>query len=252
MAEVTFFRYYQKDSRIHDMDARLKLLCMILLSVAATFAVTASQFVFLTAILLCAISLARLPIVALLKDMRLFAFLISILVIANAFFVPGQPLPYLPIPGVSQEGLVLGLRFAGRLTLILMVCMVMTGTTSLLTFKNVVEWYLRPIPFVPAARVATMMNLTFVLFPVVFNKYSEMMAAQKARCIESRKNIVKRIKFTVIPLLAQTLRKAEEIAYAMEARCYSEERTPAVFRTKSQDWVLTALCLGILLGIILT
>ncbi|MCL2337961.1 MAG: energy-coupling factor transporter transmembrane protein EcfT [Firmicutes bacterium] len=251
MAEMTFFHYFPRDSLIHRMDARLKLLCMILLSVAATLAGTVTEFAFLTFVLGGAICLARLPVVALLKDMRLFALLILLLVAANAFFVPGRPLPYLSIPGVSQEGLVMGLRFAWRLLLILMVCMVMTGATSLLTFKNVVEWYLRPVPLVPAARVATMMNLTFVLFPVIFDTYAEMRAAQKARCIETRKNIIKRVMFTVAPLLSQTLRKADEIAYAMEARCYTEERTRAVFRTKAQDWVLTAVCLVICLAVAL-
>ena len=250
MAEVAFFHYFPQNSRIHRMDARLKLLCMLLLSVAATFASSVREYAFLTLALCGLIGFARLPFGALLKDMRLFAVLILTLVIANAFFVPGNPPPYLPLPGVSQEGLVTGLNFAWRLTLILMLCMVMTGTTSLLTFKNVVEWYLRPIPFVPAARVATMMNLTFVLFPVIFDKYAEMMAAQKARCVELRKNKIKRILFTAVPLLSQTLRKADEIAYAMEARCYSEERTQAIFETKPQDWLFTAICFSIFLVII--
>jgi energy-coupling factor transporter transmembrane protein EcfT len=251
MAEVTFFHYFPQDSRIHHMDARLKLLCMIFLSIASTLAETKNEFIFLTVVLFGAIGLARLPIGALLKDMRLFAVLILILVLANAFFVPGHPLPFIPVPGVSQEGLILGLNFGWRLTLILMVCMVMTGSTSLLTFKNVVEWYLRPLPLVPAARVATMMNLTFALFPVVFDKDSEMKMAQKARYIELRKNKIKRVIFTAAPLLGQTLRKADEIAYAMEARCYSEERTQAVFKTKLLDWCLTLICLGILLAIVL-
>jgi len=251
MAQVTFFHYFAKNSLIHRMDARLKLLCMVFISVAASLAQSAAEFAFLALVLLVAIYTARLPIIALLKDMRLFAILISFVVVANMFFVPGSPLPYIPVPGASQEGLVMGLRFASRLTIIIMVCMVMTGTTSLLTFKNVVEWYLRPLPFVPAAKVATMINLTFVLLPVIFDKYVEMMAAQKARCIESRKNVVKRVMFTALPLLSQTLRKADEIASAMEARCYSDERTQAVFRTNTPDWFVAAVCLCVLLLVVL-
>jgi energy-coupling factor transporter transmembrane protein EcfT len=95
-----------------------------------------------------------------------------------------------------------------------------------------------------------MMNLTFVLFPVIFDKFAEMMAAQKARCVELRKNKIKRIIFTAAPLLSQTLRKAEEIAYAMESRCYTEERTKAVFQTKPQDWFFTAICVGIFIAIV--
>lgn len=250
MAEIVFFHYFPRNTALHKMDGRLKLLSMVLLSVSATLAATAGDFVFLTVLLFLALYAARLPIRTLLREMRLFAILIALVVVADAFFIPGAPLPYFPIPGVSVEGLLTGLQFAWRLSLVLMVCTVMTGTTSLLTFKNVIEWYLRPVPFVPAAKVATMINLTFVFIPVIFDKYSEMKAAQKARCIESRKNVIKRVVFTAFPLLSQTLRKTDEIVYAMEARCYSEERTKAVFQTKAKDWFLTAFCLLVFLGVV--
>lgn len=53
--------------------------------------------------------------------------------------------------------------------------------------KNVIEWFLAPIPFVPEARVAAMFSLTFVLIPLIFDQASEMREAQKARCIDERK-----------------------------------------------------------------
>ena len=178
MAQVTFLHYIQKDTVLHRMDGRLKLLGMVLLSLSVSFASELRHYLLLTGVIVVALAISKLPISALLKDMRLFVWIILIVLIADAFNIPGDPIPGCPIVGISIQGVVEGLRFGARLILILLVCTIMTSTTSLLTFRNVIEWYLRPIPLVPAARVATMINLTFVLMPLIFDSYSEMMHAQ--------------------------------------------------------------------------
>ncbi|MCH5212575.1 MAG: energy-coupling factor transporter transmembrane protein EcfT [Oscillospiraceae bacterium] len=251
MAQVTFFHYIHKDTVLHRMDGRLKLLCMLILSVSSGFATDWWDYLVPLALAAAALIAARLPVIALLKDMRFFAVIILIVMVTNAFTIQGDPIPYFPIRYVSVQGAVTGLRFAGRLILIIMVCTVVTGTTSLLTFKNVIEWYLRPIPFVPEVRVATMINLTFVFIPVIFDSYTEMVNAQKSRCVELRKNPIKRMKFIVFPLLSRTLRRTDEIVYAMESRCYSEVRTRAVFRTNKADWLILAVCIAVLVFVIL-
>jgi energy-coupling factor transporter transmembrane protein EcfT len=164
--------------------------------------------------------------------------------VVNSFTGAGDPIPHFPVAGVSVQGVLTGLHFSARLILIIMLCSVVTGTTSPMRFKNVIEWYLRPVPFVPEARVATMVNLMFVLIPVIFSSFTETMNAQKSRCVELRKNPIKRISFAVIPLLTRILKRADEIAYAMEARCYSEERTRPVFYTRKIDWFISIVCLG--------
>ncbi|MDR0425192.1 MAG: energy-coupling factor transporter transmembrane protein EcfT [Clostridiales Family XIII bacterium] len=246
MAGITFFHYIHKDTALHRMDGRLKLLCVLLLSLAAGFAQEWHHYLAPLGIAVAAIAAARLPVAALLKDMKFFAAIIIIVLVSDAFNIPGDPIPGFPIASVTMQGVEAGLRFAARLTIIIMVCTAMTGTTSLLTFKNVIEWYLRPVPFVPEVRVATMINLTFVLIPVIFDSFSEMMDAQKARGVQSRKNLIKRVGFMVVPLLSQTLRRADEIVYAMESRCYSELRTRAVFKAHGADWGILALCLAAL------
>ena len=233
------------------MDGRLKLLCMVLLSVCASLASAPCHYLFLLCIAAAALSVARLPILSLLKDMRFFAVIILIVLVSNALNTAGDPIPGFPIQRVSMQGLIIGLRFAARLILIVMICAVLTGTTSLLTFKNVIEWYLRPIPFIPQARVAMMVNLTFVLIPVIFDSYTEIMNAQKSRCVELRKNPVKRVGFIAVPLLSRAMGRAEEIVCAMEARCYSEQRTRALFKTNNIDWFILIICLAALVFVLL-
>jgi energy-coupling factor transporter transmembrane protein EcfT len=83
-----------------------------------------------------------------------------------------------------------------------------------------------------------MFSLTFVLIPLIFDQASEILDAQKARCIEGRKNPIQRMTFLAYPLLLHTFIRADEIVYAMESRCYSEDRTPVVFKTTSIDWLM--------------
>lgn len=251
MAGVTFFHYIHKDTVLHAMDGRLKLLCLLLLSLSASFATEFHHYAVPLLVLGFALLVARLPITALLRDMKFFGLIILIVMLVNAFNTPGDPISNFPIANITAQGVATGLRFAGRLIIILLASTVITGTTSLMTFKDVIEWYLRPIPFVPAARIATMINLTFALIPVIFDNYAEMMSAQNSRCVALRKNPIRRMRFLAFPLLSQTLRKADEIVYAMESRCYSEVRTRAIFRYNHIDWFILAICASILLFIVL-
>ena len=224
------------------MDGRLKLLCMLLLSLSASLASEWFHYLAAFSAALLGLLLAKLPIVALLKDMKYFAIIIMAVFISNTFSVIGAPIPGFPVASVSIEGVDAGLRFTGRLIVIIIACTVLTGTTSLITFRNVIEWYLRPIPFISEVRVATMINLTFALIPVIFDNYAEMMGAQKSRCIEAKKNPIRRIKYIAFPLLGRTLRRADEIIYAMESRNYSETRTKVIFEINKADWLVLASC----------
>lgn len=238
MAELNIFHYLPQKSIIHLLDGRIKLSCMICFSIVITAATKALDLTILTCVLFFTLIGAKLPIKKLLSEIRYFLFLISMIVIVHSLSIPGAPISNIPIPGLTWEGLRSGLFFGWRIILIILVCAVLTGTTSLATLKSAIEWFLRPVPFVRETRVGTMFSLTFVLIPLIFDQASEMLDAQKSRCIEGRKNPIKRITFLVFPLLLQTFRRADEMVLAMESRCYSEDRTPAEFKTNLRDWLV--------------
>lgn len=249
MAEINIFHYLPQKSFVHTLDGRIKLICMICFSIIITAAVKIIDLTVLTCVLFIALIGARLPIKKLLSEIRYFLFLISMVVIVHSFSIPGVPISNIPIPGLTWEGLHSGLFFGWRIILIILVCAVLTGTTSLATLKSVIEWFLRPVPFIREMRVGTMFSLTFVLIPLIFDQASEMLDAQKSRCIEGRKNPIKRIIFLVFPLLLQTFRRADEMVLAMESRCYSDDRTPAVFKTNLRDWLV--LCFTLLICLVI-
>ncbi|WP_434509715.1 energy-coupling factor transporter transmembrane component T family protein [Desulfitobacterium sp. AusDCA] len=238
MAELNIFHYIPQKSPVHNMDARIKLICMILLTVSAGIASKTVDLSILTCILFIALIVSRLPIKNLLLEIRYFLFLIGFVIVVNSYSVPGTPITSIPIHGFTWEGLNFGLRYGWRLILIFLMCTVLTGTTPLFLLKSVIEWFLAPIPWVPEARVATMFSLTFVLIPLVFDQASEMQEAQKARCIEARKNPIRRVMSLIFPLLLHTFMRADEMVLAMESRCYSEVRTKAVFKTSTMDWLI--------------
>lgn len=239
MAELNIFHYIPRKSMIHQMDGRVKLICTILLTVAAGIANRTGDLALLTVVLVVALRVSTLPVKNFFTELRYFLFLIGFVLVINAWSIPGTPiLASLPRYSPTWEGLISGLMYGWRLILILLIATLLAGTTSLSILKNVIEWFLRPIPFVPAARVATMFSLTFVLLPLVFDQASEMREAQKARGIEGRKSLIARVKFLIFPLLLHTFMGADEMVQAMESRCYSEVRTKAVFQTNPKDWLL--------------
>ncbi len=242
MAQVTFFQYMQKDTVLHRMDSRLKLPCLLFVGAAASRAGKWQHYAILFCLLCAALFAAKIPIAAIIKELKVFALLLCIVFVSNAVFSGSDPVWYLPDTWVSMQGIAAGARFVGRLILMILACTVMTNTTSLIEFRNTIEWYLRPVPFVPEVKVATIVNLTFVMLPVIFDSYTEMMDAQKSRGIECQKNPIKRVKYLVLPLLGKTLRRADEIVYAMESRCYSQTRTKAQFHTGKADWLLFIAC----------
>ena len=251
MAQMIFFHYMHKDTIIHQMDGRVKLFCMLLLSLSISFASQWQHYAIPLCLIIATIVIAKLPIIDILKEIKLFAVIIMIVFVSNAFAIPGDPISGFPIESVSIQGVIRGGHFAGRLILIILISIIVFSTTSLLTYKKVIEWYLRPIPFIREVRIATMINLIFMMIPIIFDNYKEMMEAQMSRGIElQKKNPLRRLKFIAFPLLSRTLQRADEIVYAMESRCYCEIRTKTVFKANKSDWVILVICVVVFFFVI--
>lgn len=232
------------------MDGRIKLLCMVFLSVTAGVVREIPDFILLTVALVAVSIGARLPALVFFKEMRYFAFWMLVILLTHSFSVPGAPILLLPIGKLTREGIASGVLFVWRLMLMIIIGTIFTGTTSLSSLRNIIEWFLRPVPFLPASRIATILSLTFNQIPLIFDQASEILDAQRSRCIENHRHPFRRIRFLTIPLFLRIFSRADEVAYAMEARCYSEVRTPEVFKTRINDWLVLGLtgfiCLFIL------
>jgi biotin transport system permease protein len=242
MAEVKFLQYSFQQSAIHEADSRFKLIALILFSIVIGIAAKPIILFIFTITLLVFIAIAKLPPKHLVMELKRFLPFIALIVLFHALYTPGLPIIHLPMFRLTWAGILSGMVYGWRLVLIVFLCTLLSSTTTPASLKSAVEWFLRPIPGIPAARVGTMFGLIFVLLPLLFDQVANILDAQKARCIERQKNPLKRVIALGLPFLVNTLNQADEMILAMESRCYSEYRTPSVLTAKRSDWIMLSIC----------
>jgi len=251
MAELTSFSYTAGDSLLHRMDARFKIVFIILLSLVGLNAYFRGLG-FLTFILLAIILRTRLPLAAGLREMRYFLILLLLIFMARALSTEGIPVIDLEYLTVSRQGIYNGVLVCWRLAFIVLLGFAFISTTPPSTIKAAVQWFLKPVPLVPEKKVAVMMGLILRFVPVIINQAGETSAALKARAIENRKNPVYRLTKFGFPLLRRMFERADDLVIALEARAFSEHRTDPQLAAGKRDWIALMIvgCLCISLTVI--
>jgi energy-coupling factor transporter transmembrane protein EcfT len=178
------------------------------------------------------------------KSMRHIFILLLFVFIARALFSPGTPIFEFVGISVTKEGISDGIVVCWRLFDVIVLGVLLVSTTRSSEVKAAVEWFFAPIPLVPAKRVSTMMGLLLRFLPVILDQARETADAQRARGIENRKNPVYRMRKWGVPLMRRTFERADKLALAMEARCYSEERTDQALASNKNDWLVLAAVIG--------
>ncbi len=248
MAELTAFSFRPGASFLHELDVRFKLVFLVLISLASLKAALLALCV-LTIVLIGVIIDIRLPIKVILKELRYFLILLLFVFIARALTTPGSPLIQFKAVSVTREGVHGGIIVCWRLLIIIMMGLSFVSTTRPSEIKAAVQWFLNPFPFIPAKRIATMMSLIIRFMPVILDQAKETADAQRARGVENRKNPLYRLKKLLIPLMRRTFVSADKLAVAMEARCYSENRTDPGLSCGIRDWIalFAVICLCIII-----
>ncbi|MBU4344504.1 MAG: energy-coupling factor transporter transmembrane protein EcfT [Desulfobacteraceae bacterium] len=251
MAELTAFHFRPGTSLLHTLDVRFKILSFVLISISSFKAYTPALFI-LTLVLFYATLISRLPFKSILKELRYFFVLLVFILIVRAVFTPTSPVVDFKQPAVAWQGIYDGALVCWRLLLVVLFGLIFVSTTRPSDIRTAVEWFLMPFPFIPGKRVATMMSLIMRFVPLILDQARETIDAQRSRGVENRKNPVYRLIKLVIPLMIRTFKKADKLAVAMEARCYSEKRTNKALLSVRSDWITIfgVICLSILLSII--
>ena len=248
MAELTAFSFRPGASLLHELDVRFKLLYLVMISLASLKAALLALCI-LTFVLIGLIIDIRLPIKVIIKELRYFFILLLFVFIARTLTTPGSPLIQFMAVYVSREGVHGGIIVCWRLLIIIMMGLSFVSTTRLSEIKAAVQFFLNPFPFIPAKRIATMMSLIIRFVPVILGQAKETADAQRARGVEKRKNPLYRLKKLLIPLMRRTFSSADKLAVAMEARCYSENRTDPGLSCGIRDWIalFAVICLYIVI-----
>jgi biotin transport system permease protein len=224
MAYRLVFHYFPGDSRLHRWDTRCKFIGLAL----ATFGLLhmeAKALVLFSLLLAVGVASSHLPLRAVVHDLKAWAlFLLFIFVVqALSFSEPQETLaPWFP---VSNAGCQAAALTCWRLGLILGYGVLFTFVTRPRDLQDALIWFLKPFPFLPAQRIALMVTLTLRLIPLIMDQLEEVSLASKSRLGNRRKSLLHRAKFLVLPLFQRSFIRTDELALALAARGYREDRT---------------------------
>jgi energy-coupling factor transporter transmembrane protein EcfT len=251
MAELGALNYQPGDAFLHRFDVRLKLVTLIMISLVSVKA-SALGLALATLLVLAAAVNTRLPLMRLLSELRYFVVFLFFVCLARALTVPGETVWRLGFVAVSREGLVQGALIGWRLALVVLLGALLVATSRSADIRAAIEWFLKPLPGIPHKRIGTMIGLMVRFIPVAFDQVQEILEAQRARGVENRKNPLYRLPRLLNPTLRKTFARADELAIAMEARCYTENRTDPHLVTCARDWFIiggvTLICVAMYLA----
>ena len=228
------------------LDVRLKLVLMAGVSVAC-LGLGFAGLALLMAPLVIFFSVFRPAERVQFSELRWLFFLLTLVFIARVFSTDGTPLAGLGPVAVTREGLREGTLVCLRLVLVFITGAAFIATTRSAEIKAGVEWFLKPVPWVPAEHVATMLSLVARFMPVILEQAAKTSDAQRARAGENRRNPIRRLTAFGIPLMRRTFETADNLAVAMEARCYSETRTDPDLTTGRKDWLFFGTAVALIL-----
>jgi len=214
LREITIGQYYPENSVIHKLDPRVKLLGTVVF-IIMIFTINNIGGYILTALALAgAIKLSKVPLKYMLK------------VLKAIFFTPGTVVFEYKFIKVTQEGIGLAVKIAVRLIFLIMGSSVMTLTTTPNHLTDGLEKSLSPLKKIkiPVHEISMMMSIALRFIPILLEETDKIMKAQQARGADFETgNIFRRAKSLIpilIPLIISSFRRANDLAMAMEARCY--------------------------------
>jgi energy-coupling factor transporter transmembrane protein EcfT len=250
MAGLATFACRKEQSILHLLDARIKFLLLALIG-ASCLNASPYGILFLFALVLVGFVCAGAGFRGLFKDLRFFLLFLFFVCALRAFGAGGKSLFEIYGISFSEAGLKEGAVFCLRLLVFALSGLLFAATTKMMELKAVIKWILKPFPFIPGGIISTMIGLMMRFIPVILKETEEISDAQKARCIEYRKNPIHRAVGFTVPLLVKTFNNAEKIAVSMDARCYSEKRTAYSFSLKKKDWMVLFAVLSVCIAIVL-
>lgn len=264
LREITLGQYYQAESRLHRLDPRVKLVGTLVFIVSLFISQKVACYAAATVFLICLIRLSKVPFSYMIRGMKTIVFIILITVVFNLFLTPGEPLAEFWIFRITKQGLVNSAFTTVRLTYLILGSTLMTLTT---TPNNLTDGLERGLGFMkifklPVHEIAMMMSIALRFIPILMEETDKIMKAQQARGADFESGgLIKRARAMVpllVPLFVSAFRRANDLAMAMEARCYhgGEGRTkmnPLVYKAWDKRAYVILFCylsLVVLLGII--
>ena len=245
--DVAFGQYYPAESFIHKMDARIKIVLSVLYLAGIFFIQSFFGFGIILVLLGIMIAASKVPFGMVLRSIKPILFLLVFTMILNVFFVSGGTvIVEWWIIKITSEGVLFAVRMALRLLFLVMGASLLTLTTTPVDLTHAIEKLLKPLNVIhfPVHELALIMSIALRFIPSLMEETDRIIRAQTARGADFESgNIIKRAKAFVpilIPLLIGAFKRADELATAMDARCYrgAKGRTQMkILKPGWRDWV---------------
>ena len=259
LRDITIGQHFPGNSILHRCDPRLKLVGTLAYIVVLFVAANPVGIALSIALLALLYSVAKIPFKMILKSLKPIVPVIIFTAVLNLFFLTGEtPLFHWWIFTIYPEGVRYAILMAVRVMALIAGTSLLTYTTSPIVLTDAIENLLRPLGKLhfPVHELAMMMTIALRFIPTLIDETEKIMNAQKARgAMLDTGSFMQRVKALVpilIPLFLSAFRRADELAMAMECRCYhgGEGRTRLKVLKFGKEDVLCAVVLTILLGII--
>ena len=249
LTDITIGQFFPGGSFLHRMDARVKVVLLFLFIVAIFIFDTPGGYAAMCAMTLGLGIASGVPLGMLARSIKPLWWILAFTFLVHLCSVPGEVIAKAWIFEMTREGLVRGFFLCLRLVLLILLSSLLTFTTSPLALTDAIEALLRPLRSVgvPAHELAMMMTIALRFVPTLIEETDKIMKAQQSRGVDFESgNFLKRIMGMVpilVPLFISAFRRADELAMAMEARCYrgGEGRTQMkVLRVTHIDYMAIA------------
>ncbi|MBQ4145290.1 MAG: energy-coupling factor transporter transmembrane protein EcfT [Clostridia bacterium] len=226
LKDITLGQYFPGDTAVHRLDPRTKIL-LVLVYIVLTFSIgNFAGYILFGLFTAGVILISKVPVKFVLKGIKPIMIFIIITGLFNLFLTPGEPIFSWWIFTVTKEGVRFAVFMVLRLFFLILGTTMLTLTTSPIALTDGIERLLSPFKRigVPAHELAMMMSIALRFIPILMEETDKIIKAQSARGADFESgNIVRRAKSMIpilIPLFISAFRRADELATAMECRCY--------------------------------
>ncbi|MGP1555427.1 energy-coupling factor transporter transmembrane component T family protein [Dialister pneumosintes] len=226
LTDITLGQYYPGESFIHQMDPRTKIVCTMIFIAAIFLASSPLSYVVITGFLALTIFYSNIPLKLVVKSIKPLWFILIFTFLIHIFTTPGQMFFTFGIIHASKEGIVYGAYMTLRLVYLITFSSLLTYTTSPIVLTDGIEALLMKFHKlgVPAHELAMMMSIALRFIPTLLEETDRIMKAQASRGANfTTGSIMQKAKSMIpvlVPLFVSAFRRADDLATAMEARCY--------------------------------
>ena len=227
LSNITIGQYFPGNSLIHKLDPRMKIVLIFLMMASVFISKSYVGLALGVAVTIVIVALSRINLKTILKGMKPILVIVLITSLLNLFYGTGEPILKFWVFKITLNGINNAIFMSMRVVLLVIIGLMLTYTTTPTSLTDAIESLLKPLHTLfklDIHSLAMTMTIALRFIPTLVEEVDKIMAAQKSRGADMESgNILKRVKAIIpvlIPLFVSSFRRANDLAYAMECRCY--------------------------------